>query len=88
MTVFAITAAILDRVLQERSVFSIGRADCEAIAEYVETYNEERRRLGRQNGDREKHLTRRAGEIARELARASGRRHRQASAISIRSARA
>jgi hypothetical protein len=41
----------------------------EAIAEYVKTYNEERRRLARQNGDREKHLTRRAGEIARELER-------------------
>jgi site-specific DNA recombinase len=39
----------------------------EAIAEYVQTYNEERRRLARQNGDQEKHLTRRAGEIAREL---------------------
>ena len=41
----------------------------EAIAEYVKTYNEERRRLARQNGDREKHLTRRAGEVARELER-------------------
>ena len=41
----------------------------EAIAEYVKTYNEERRRLARQNGDREKHLTRRAGEIAREVER-------------------
>jgi site-specific DNA recombinase len=41
----------------------------EAIAEYVKTYNAERRRLARANGDREKHLTRRAGEIARELER-------------------
>jgi hypothetical protein len=30
-TAFAITAAILDRELQERGVFSIGCADCEAI---------------------------------------------------------
>jgi hypothetical protein len=31
VTVFAIIAAILDRELQERGVFSIGRANCEAI---------------------------------------------------------
>ena len=31
MTAFANMAAILDRELQERGVFSIGRADCEAI---------------------------------------------------------
>jgi site-specific DNA recombinase len=41
----------------------------EAIAEYVKTYDAERRRLAKANGDREKHLTRRAGEIARELER-------------------
>lgn len=41
----------------------------EAIAEYVKTYNAERQRLARQNGDRETHLTRRGGEIARELER-------------------
>ena len=32
---FAIMAAILDRELQERAVFSIGRADCEAIIRCV-----------------------------------------------------
>jgi len=41
----------------------------EAIAEYVRTYNAERRRLAKASGDREKHLARRAGEISRELAR-------------------
>ena len=35
MTVFAIMAAILDRELQERAVFSIGRANCEAIIHRV-----------------------------------------------------
>ena len=35
MTVLAIMAAILDRELQERAVFSIGRADCEAIIRRV-----------------------------------------------------
>ena len=35
MTVFAIMAAILDRELQARAVFSIGRADCEAIIRRV-----------------------------------------------------
>ena len=35
MTVFAIMAAILDRELQERGVFSIGRADFEAIIRRV-----------------------------------------------------
>jgi hypothetical protein len=35
VTVFAIMAAILDRELQERAVFSIGRADCEAIIRSV-----------------------------------------------------
>ncbi len=35
MTVFAIMAGILDRELQERGVFSIGRADCEAIIRRV-----------------------------------------------------
>jgi hypothetical protein len=35
VTVFAITAAIPDRALQERGVFSIGRADCEAIIRRV-----------------------------------------------------
>ena len=35
MTVFAIMAAILDRELQERAVFSIGRADCEVIIRRV-----------------------------------------------------
>jgi hypothetical protein len=35
VTVFAIMAAILHRQLQERDVFSIGRADCEAIIRRV-----------------------------------------------------
>ena len=35
MTVFAITAAIPDRALQERGVCSIGRADYEAITRRV-----------------------------------------------------
>jgi hypothetical protein len=35
VTVFAIMATILDRELQERAVFSIGRADCEAIIRRV-----------------------------------------------------
>ena len=35
MTVFAIMAAILDRELQERAVFAIVRADCEAIIRRV-----------------------------------------------------
>jgi hypothetical protein len=35
VTVFAIMAAILDRELQERAVFSIGRADCEVIIRRV-----------------------------------------------------
>jgi hypothetical protein len=35
VTVFAITAAMLDRELQERGVFSIGRADREAIIRIV-----------------------------------------------------
>lgn len=35
MTVFAIMAAILDRELQERAVFSIGSADREAIVRRV-----------------------------------------------------
>ena len=35
MTVFAIVAVILDRELQECAVFSIGRADCEAIIRRV-----------------------------------------------------
>jgi hypothetical protein len=35
VTVFAITAAMLDRELQERGVFSIGRADWEAIIRIV-----------------------------------------------------
>ena len=35
LTVFAIMAAILDRELQERAVFAIGRADCEAIIDLV-----------------------------------------------------
>ena len=35
MTAFAITAAMLDCELQERGVFSIGRADCEAIIRRV-----------------------------------------------------
>ena len=42
---------------------------CPRAVRRVKTYNEERRRLARQNADREKHLTRRAGEIARELER-------------------
>ncbi|MEN3347505.1 MAG: site-specific recombinase, partial [Bradyrhizobium sp.] len=41
----------------------------EAITEYVRTYNAERRRLAKANGDKEKHLQRRAGEIVRELER-------------------
>ena len=35
VTVFANMAAILDRELQERAVFAIGRADCEAIIRRV-----------------------------------------------------
>jgi hypothetical protein len=35
VTVFAIVAASLDRELQERAVFSIGRADCEAVIRRV-----------------------------------------------------
>lgn len=35
MTVFAIVAAILDRELQVRAVFSSGRADCETIIRRV-----------------------------------------------------
>jgi len=35
VTVFAIMAAILDRELQERGVFSIGRTDCEVIIRRV-----------------------------------------------------
>jgi hypothetical protein len=35
VTVFVIMAAILDRELQERDVFSIGGADCEAIIRRV-----------------------------------------------------
>ena len=35
VTVFAIMAAILDRELQERGVFSIGCADCETIIRRV-----------------------------------------------------
>ena len=35
MTVFAIMVAILDRELQKRAVFSIGRADWEAIIRIV-----------------------------------------------------
>jgi hypothetical protein len=35
VTVFAIMATILDRELQERGVFSIDRADCEAIIRRV-----------------------------------------------------
>ena len=35
MTVFVIMAAILDRELQERAVFLIGRADCETIIRRV-----------------------------------------------------
>ena len=35
MTVFASLAAILDRELQERGVFSISRADCQAIIHRV-----------------------------------------------------
>ena len=35
MTVFATMAAILDREMQERAVFSIGRADYEAIIRRV-----------------------------------------------------
>ena len=35
MTVFASMAAILDRELQERAVFSIGGAECEAIIRRV-----------------------------------------------------
>jgi hypothetical protein len=35
VTLFAIMAAILDRELRERGVFSIGRADCEAIIRRV-----------------------------------------------------
>jgi hypothetical protein len=33
--VFAIMAAIIDRELQERAVFSIGGVDCEAIPRVV-----------------------------------------------------
>jgi len=35
VTVFAIISAILDCELQGRAVFSIGRADCEAITRRV-----------------------------------------------------
>jgi len=35
VTAFAIMATILDRELQERAVFSIGGADCEAIIRRV-----------------------------------------------------
>ena len=35
VTVFAMTGAMLDRELQERGVFSIGCADCEAIIRRV-----------------------------------------------------
>jgi site-specific DNA recombinase len=51
------------------SKFRHTQAHPEAIAEYVKTYNAERRRLARAKGDRERHLPRRAGEIGRELER-------------------
>jgi hypothetical protein len=35
VTAFAIMAATIDRELQERTVFSIGRADCEATIRRV-----------------------------------------------------
>ena len=35
VTVFAMTGAMLDRELQQRGVFSIGCADCEAIIRRV-----------------------------------------------------
>ena len=35
MTVFAIMDAILDRELQDCAIYSIGRADCEAIIRRV-----------------------------------------------------
>jgi hypothetical protein len=35
VTVFAITAAMFDRELQERGVFSIGRADWKAVIRIV-----------------------------------------------------
>jgi site-specific DNA recombinase len=44
-------------------------ANPEAIAEYVRTYNAERRRLAKEGGDREKHLQRRNGELDREIDR-------------------
>ncbi|HTO68145.1 MAG TPA: recombinase family protein [Bradyrhizobium sp.] len=44
-------------------------ANPEAIAEYVRTYNAERRRLAKASGDRGRHLERRVGEIGRELER-------------------
>lgn len=44
-------------------------ANPEAIAEYVRTYNAERRRLAKVSGDREKHLQRRKGELDREIDR-------------------
>jgi site-specific DNA recombinase len=44
-------------------------ANPEAIAEYVRTYNAERRRLAKESGDREKHLQRRNGELDREIDR-------------------
>jgi site-specific DNA recombinase len=47
-------------------------ANPEAIAEYVRTYNAERRRLTKESGDREKHLQRRNGELDREIDRLAG----------------
>jgi len=44
-------------------------ANPEAIAEYVRTYNAERRRSAKESGDREKHLQRRNGELDREIDR-------------------
>jgi site-specific DNA recombinase len=44
-------------------------ANPEAIAEYVRTYNAERRRLAKESGDREKHLQRPKGEFDREIDR-------------------
>jgi site-specific DNA recombinase len=44
-------------------------ANPEAIAEYVRTYNAERRRLAKESGDRGKHLQRRNSELDREIDR-------------------
>jgi len=41
----------------------------EAIAEYVRSYNAERRRLAKESSDRERHLQHRNGELDREIDR-------------------